>query len=176
MTWVAQFSFKQVMAAMQGQQQQPQPQQPTEQLQPQQLQPQQPTEQLQPQQLLPHHLDWLLVPGGVGTRALAKGDTPASQSLLEFIRFACDYEKGSDGSNSNGSTGSGSDGNKGLSLIMSVCTGAALLAAAGVLNGRCAVVGAVVGVVVVVIVCGGGVCVLPRPHKPTPSANQTKNN
>jgi putative intracellular protease/amidase len=58
-------------------------------------------------------LDWLLVPGGIGTR-----QEVSNTALLDFIRACCDPAAG-------------------LSLVMSVCTGSALLAAAGVLDGRC---------------------------------------
>ena len=54
-------------------------------------------------------LDVLLVPGGIGTRA--EVDNPA---LLQFIR----------------------DQYPGLTILASICTGAALLARAGVLDGR----------------------------------------
>jgi putative intracellular protease/amidase len=57
-------------------------------------------------------LDWLLVPGGIGTRKEVKNEV-----LLSYIRCWCDPAVG-------------------LSLVMSVCTGSALLAAAGVLDGR----------------------------------------
>ena len=58
-------------------------------------------------------LDWLLVPVGIGTREGVK-----TEVLLSYIRGWCDQTVG-------------------LSLVMSVCTGCALLAAAGVLDGRC---------------------------------------
>jgi len=57
-------------------------------------------------------LNWLLVPGGVGTRQEVHNEV-----LLQFIRSWCDPAAG-------------------LSLVMSVCTGSALLAAAGVLDSR----------------------------------------
>ena len=57
-------------------------------------------------------LDWLLVPGGIGTR-----DGVNNKVLLSYIRGWCEPAVG-------------------VSLVMSVCTGSALLAAAGVLDGR----------------------------------------
>jgi len=57
----------------------------------------------------PEHLDWLLVPGGIGTRQEVR-----NPALLDFIRVWSDR----------------------VQLCTSVCTGAALLAAAGVLDGK----------------------------------------
>ncbi|WIA23197.1 hypothetical protein OEZ86_010087 [Tetradesmus obliquus] len=59
-------------------------------------------------------LHWLLVPGGVGTRKEV-----VNPSLLSFLQAWAAPDAGS-----------------GLQLCMSVCTGAALLAAAGLLDGR----------------------------------------
>eukprot|EP00879_Flechtneria_rotunda_P004765 GHRR01005035.1.p1 GENE.GHRR01005035.1~~GHRR01005035.1.p1 ORF type:complete len:192 (+),score=60.44 GHRR01005035.1:2485-3060(+) len=63
------------------------------------------------QQQQQHTLTWLLVPGGIGTRK--EVNNPA---LLEFIRAWGQQSSG-------------------LQLCMSVCTGAVLLATAGVLDG-----------------------------------------
>lgn len=57
-------------------------------------------------------LDWLLVPGGIGSREEVKNTV-----LLDYIKGWCEPAAG-------------------LGLVMSVCTGSALLAAAGVLDGR----------------------------------------
>ncbi|KAI8466911.1 MAG: class I glutamine amidotransferase-like protein [Monoraphidium minutum] len=57
-------------------------------------------------------LDWLLVPGGVGTRREV-----SNPALLSFLSGWCAPAAG-------------------LAVVMSVCTGAALLAAAGALDGR----------------------------------------
>jgi putative intracellular protease/amidase len=57
-------------------------------------------------------IDWLLVPGGIGSRQEVH-----SEVMLQYIRSWCDPAVG-------------------LALVMSVCTGSALLAAAGVLDGR----------------------------------------
>jgi putative intracellular protease/amidase len=62
----------------------------------------------------PQHgkLDWLLVPGGIGSRQEVKNAV-----MLDYIKRWCDPGAG-------------------LGLVMSVCTGSAILAAAGVLDGR----------------------------------------
>lgn len=62
----------------------------------------------------PPSLNWLLVPGGIGTRQEVHNTV-----LLDYIRSWCADPAAA-----------------GLDLVMSVCTGSALLAAAGVLDGR----------------------------------------
>lgn len=85
MTWVANHSFSDILptAAADGQQQQPK-----------------------------RRIDWLLVPGGIGSRKEVN-----NPELLNFIQALCAPEYG-------------------LRLCMSVCTGAPILAAAGVLDGK----------------------------------------
>ena len=68
-----------------------------------------PSAQQQQQQ---RKLDWLLVPGGIGSRQEVK-----NSDVLQLIQRLCAPSYG-------------------LQLCMSVCTGAALLAAAGVLDGK----------------------------------------
>lgn len=67
---------------------------------------------IDPSQQQQQRLDWLLVPGGVGSRKEV-----INPAMLQFLQGVCAPEYG-------------------LQLCMSVCTGSAVLAAAGVLDGR----------------------------------------
>ncbi len=63
---------------------------------------------------LGQHFDVLMVPGGQGVRPLLATDGPTKESLLDWVRSM--------------------DGR--VSILASVCTGAAVLASAGVLDGK----------------------------------------
>lgn len=66
-------------------------------------------------QALRQKLDLLMIPGGFGTRALlAPGHPEATKALLEWVRLMDEQ----------------------VPLMTSVCTGAAILAAAGLLDGK----------------------------------------
>lgn len=95
MTWVANHSFAEVLAAVSATH-------TTD------ATGEAPSQQQQPRL----KLDWLLVPGGVGSRKEV-----TNPQLLQLIQQLCAPSYG-------------------LQLCMSVCTGAAILAAAGVLDGK----------------------------------------
>eukprot|EP00878_Enallax_costatus_P018561 GHUV01019544.1.p1 GENE.GHUV01019544.1~~GHUV01019544.1.p1 ORF type:complete len:166 (+),score=59.44 GHUV01019544.1:118-615(+) len=96
MTWVANHSFADILAAAAASKPADAAQAPSS----------------QPQQQQQRKLVWLLVPGGIGSRKEVQ-----NSELLQFIEQLCAPSYG-------------------LQLCMSVCTGAALLAAAGVLDGK----------------------------------------